>query len=122
MANEEIYQAIELIDKRIAKLTQLKQDFIDEFNLNSQTTLPLPFKHDTTAKRQVARKKPTNKDRIIDLLKAEGPLSRGDIVKKTGIPAGSAAGVFTDKKTFYSKDDKWHLVEEVFTEEQIVEK
>lgn len=123
MANEELYQAIEIIDRRIKSLTQLKQGLIDEFNLIAQTTIPLPLKYDiASAKKRMVSKKPTNKDRIINLLKAEGPLGRGDIVKKTGIPVGSVAGVLTDKNTFISKDEKWHLVSEENKEETIANK
>lgn len=110
MAQEGIMQAIEIIDKRIKTLMNLRQGLVDEFQISSGTeaTPLLPFKsHKIRIKR-----KPTNREVIIKYLQEQGPQSRGEIVKGTSIPAGSVAGIMTDKETFYSKDEKWHLVED----------
>jgi hypothetical protein len=51
------------------------------------------------------------KDAVVQLLKEHGPLTRREIIQKTGFPEGTLSFVLNDKKKFYSKDDKWHLVE-----------
>ncbi len=52
------------------------------------------------------------KDVAVQLLKEHGPLTRREIIQKTGFPEGTISFVLNDKKRFYSKDDKWYLVEE----------
>lgn len=107
----DIEKAIELIDSKIHGLQRVKQTLLDEFGgepaVNKQQT-SLPFR-----RRLIVAKKPeTRKEAIIKLLKEEGPLSRSEIINKSGIPQGTVATVLTDKDTFKSKDNKWYVAED----------
>jgi sulfite reductase alpha subunit-like flavoprotein len=108
MANQEIEKIIEMIDKKIRSLNQAKQILIAEFGLGKAETIP----GISMLKTHVVVKNPTRKDIVSNLIKEQGPLSRKEILEKTGLPKGTIAFVLNDKKRFYSKDVKWHLVEE----------
>jgi hypothetical protein len=54
----------------------------------------------------------TRKQEIFNLLLIKGPLTRREIVEHTGMPRGSAATLYDNKKTFFSKDGKWYLVDD----------
>jgi hypothetical protein len=119
MVQEEIGTAIEIIDKRIKSLKELRDRLADEFgfNGNRERTLPLPFKTPDN-RRKATSAKPTNREVVTKFLKENGPHARKDIATMTGIPVGSVAGVLNDKEHFFSKDAKWHLREEIEEKEE----
>lgn len=113
----DIVKAIQLIDAKIEKLAQAKQTLIELFatgDVETKTTSAMPtaslkpthFTHDTQAPR-VSRKQS-----IVNLLTERGPLSKKDIQAITGMPRGSVSFSLNDKTKFYSRDGKWHLVDD----------
>jgi hypothetical protein len=53
----------------------------------------------------------TRKDALTDYIRANGPTSRGDLVERTGTPAGSVGGCLNDKERFKRLDDgRWDVV------------
>lgn len=100
MMDQDISKIIELIEKKIKALTVTRQTLIDEFG-NGRTEL-IPSLS--------GKKELTRKDAIEKLVREQGPMSRKEIVHKTGFPDGTVAFVLNDKKRFVSKDGKWHIV------------
>jgi hypothetical protein len=113
--DQDIAKIVELIDKKIKALTVTRQTLIAEFGNGKAETTPSLFKLNAGHIEQTT-KKTTRKDGVINLLREQGPMARKDIIAKTGFSAGTIAFVLNDKKTFISKDEKWHLVEQT-TEE-----
>jgi hypothetical protein len=116
MMNQEISRIIEMIDRKIRALTQARQTLIDEFGDGKTELLP-PLRRTTPSLADV-RQQMTRKDAVIKLLRDEGPLSRKEIIDKTGFPEGTIAYVLNDKDVFISMEDKWHLVEETKAESE----
>jgi len=104
----DIKRAIEIIDQRISSLQQIRKMLLDEFGMNEQKPdSPLaPIAVVSTGTE-------TRKQAIARLLRAEGPLSRRDIVAKTSFPLGTIAYVLNDKHTFKrTKGGKWSAISE----------
>lgn len=108
----EIEKAIDLIGRKIAELERAKRTLVEAFGeRNVQTESEL-----VTSSR--SKKKGTRKKAVVKLLREEGPLSRSEIIQKTGFPLGTISTVLNDKSTFHSKESKWYLVEEKIPKEQ----
>jgi hypothetical protein len=112
----EILKAIELIDSKIAGLQRVRQTLLEEFGeksiqANSQLRPPL-FPETRFTRLAPIPAAPTRRDAVIKLLENEGPLSRSEIIDKSGIPKGTVATILNDKKRFISKDHKWRYIGE----------
>lgn len=111
--DQDITKIIELIDKKIKALTVTRQTLIDEFGngrLESFPQLPLmQHRHRETNKKQ------SRKDTVEKLIREQGPMSRKEIVEKSGVPKGTVAYVLNDRNRFVSKGNKWHIKEEATT-------
>ena len=112
----EILKAIELIDNKISGLQRAKQTLLEEFGekpvqVDNQLQPPLfpPSKFTRMAPISTGI---TRRDEIITLLQMEGPLSRSEILDKSGIPKGTVATILNDKNRFASKEGKWYYVGE----------
>lgn len=102
----EIEKAIDLIDRKIAELQRAKRTLFEAFGERSgQAEMEL-----LTSSRS-KKKKDTRKKAIVKMLQEEGPLSRSEIIQKTGFPLGTISTTLNDKDTFNSKDGKWYLIE-----------
>lgn len=107
--DQDISKIIELIEKKIKALTVTRQTLIDEFG-NGRTE-PMPSLSGKVSMANLAQvKELTRKDAVEKLILEQGPMSRKDIVHKTGFPDGTVAFVLNDKKRFISKDGKWHII------------
>jgi hypothetical protein len=111
----EILKAIELIDSKIAGLQRAKQTLLEEFGEKQvqaddhlQSSL-FPTPKFTRQLRPVPLRR---RDVIMQLLREQGPLSRSEILEKSGIPQGTVATILNDKRRFVSKGGKWHYIEE----------
>ena len=105
MMYPDIEKAIQLIDAKILELQKAKQTLIEAFGGNVNLIPNIKVKPQI-----IRRRKHTRKDAVIKLLKNEGPLSRGEILNKSGIPKGTIASILNEKGTFISKDGKWNLI------------
>ena len=111
MMHPDIIKAVDLIDSKISELQRAKQTLLDAFGEQSINHLqPSLFRLKKSVVMGSSRL--TRKDEIKQFLKAEGPLSRSEIIKKSKIPPGTVAMVLKDKNVFISRDGKWSLVEE----------
>ena len=108
MVSGDIKRAVEIIDQRINSLQQIRRMLLDEFGMNDRspdsTLMPTTGAPTGTE---------TRKQAIAKLLKVDGPLSRRDIVARTGFPLGTIAYVLNDKEIFKRrKGGKWSVVSE----------
>lgn len=105
LMTQDINTIIEMIDKKIKSLAQAKKVLLQEFgNGIAQATLTLPHF-------EAEGKTETRKESMIRIIRENGPLARKDIIKTTGFPKGTIAFTLSDKKTFASRNGKWHLKE-----------
>lgn len=108
----DIQKAIELIDRKIAGLQTVRDALISEFgDVHSSSSEKKTSSIPDSPRSSDGPKPPTRKEQIIKLLEVEGPLSRSEIVKKSGIPEGTVANTLNDKVTFESLLGKWRLKE-----------
>ena len=100
----DIVVAIEAIDRRIAKLRELRQQLAEAFGITQKTQVS-------------ANQKPlfakagekTRKEELADFLKEHGSKTRLEIVTQTGIPAGTVSFCLKDKRFAKNRDGEWHL-------------
>jgi len=115
----EIQAAVNLIERRIAKLQQAKDLLIGEFSRNGTAQTD----HAETVRAgqvRVQHQMPllspkTRKAQIRDFILAAGASRRSEIVEKTGIPEGTVSYVLNDDKVFRHIDStgKWDVVKEI---------
>ena len=113
----DMQKAIDLIDHQIAELQRAKRILIEAFGekttqKDSGISPSLLFPHGT---------KGTRRQAILKLFQEEAPLSRAEVVKKSGIPLGTVSTILNDKTTFRNKDGKWYLVETIKEEKETQE-
>jgi hypothetical protein len=96
----EITQAIELLDQKIASLQKLRNQLATEFGQGP-----------TRNARSNGNKRVGRKDQVADFIKAHGPATRAEIIQGTGIPIGTAAYALNDEERFVARDGKWHIKE-----------
>jgi len=112
---QHIQATIDSLERRIAKLSKLKEGLAEEFGeepirssrkgtgktTNLFAALEVPH-HGT--------KPLTSKQRVLEFLDSQGPKFRREIIKEAGIPEGTIAGILVDKKLFVRRDDgRWEL-------------
>jgi hypothetical protein len=110
----DITKAIELIDRRIEGLQRAKQELLNAFgdervsavNGNRPSSQSVPPQKPAQS---FIKKPKTQKDKLIEFLEKEGPHTRGEIVKKTGIPEGTVAALLSEKRGFENHDHKWSV-------------
>jgi hypothetical protein len=96
-------QMIEAVDKRMAKLKQIRALITEEFGdlSNGVSAKPRVKRHNGQLS---GRKK-----QLHDWLKKNGPATRAEIIKGSGLPDGTVGGYLsTEKDLFESRDEKWH--------------
>ena len=104
-------QMLEAVRKRKANLEKIEALILEEFGQPASATaedVPRP-------KRAYKRKhKPgvpelTRRLQIHAWLKANGPASRAEIIKGSGLPDGTVGGYLSSEKDlFENRDGKWH--------------
>lgn len=97
---------LEAIDKRIAKLRQIRAMIIEEFGQ------PVDGSKSTPHLRRNRKRKPRvsggRKAQIHDWLKQNGPATRSEIIKGTGLPDGTVGGYLSsEKELFENREGKW---------------
>lgn len=105
----DIQKAINLIDRKITGLQRAKQALLDEFEDGNTSTDQNKMSARSVSSHHPGKPKTTQKMRLIKLLQAESPLTRVEIVEKSGIPKGTIASLLNDKETFEGQDGKWQL-------------
>jgi len=121
MLPSEIEKAIELIDSKIDDLKQAKKTLLEAFGEKTIT----PQKSSSMVRTNPPKpqlKRISRKDAVIKLIKKEGPLSRSQIIEKSGIPEGTVSYLLNDKTTFIGDNGRWNLVEIVHKEKEEIEK
>lgn len=109
MMNTELEKIIFQIDKKIKALEQAKKVLHDEFGEHRSVIMQASFAESDGIEKGTSTKKKSRKQAIVDLIIQEGPLTRAEIVSKTGLPLGTIAFVLNDKRTFYNEGGKWNL-------------
>ena len=120
-------QMVQELDRRIAKLQEIRRLIIEEFGnvevheAPRHATLPNssgtegrksrnqnPERASTTGNLFAAIGK-GRKHEIFDWLKVNGPASRAEIIKGTGFPPGTVGfNLSKDPDLFESREGKWH--------------
>lgn len=118
--DQDISKIVELIDKKIKALTVTRQTLIAEFGNGKSEPTPSLFKQVNMEHLEQEVKKVTRKDAVEKLIREYGPMSRKEIVKKSGFPIGTIAFVLNDENRFISKDGKWHVVKESQEEPEVI--
>jgi hypothetical protein len=109
-------KAINLIDHQILELQKARRILVEAFGEKGSSSgsrdlnRPLPFSRKTES---------TRKQAIIKLLQEQGPLTRSEILQKSGFPLGTISTYLNDKTVFKSKEGKWHLIESIKEEKEI---
>jgi hypothetical protein len=124
MINPDIDKAIQVIDSKIEELQKAKKILMDLFGSNINN-----FKASISSQSQISRPNlvvrrasPTRKEALIKLLQDEGPLSRSEIFKRSGMPKGTVAYLLNNRDIFFAKNGRWHLVEKGTDETEEKEK
>ena len=100
----DIVGAIEIIDGRIATLSELRKQLAEEFGIAQKTHVSVNQK---TLCDKAGEK--TRKEQLTEFLKAHGPKTRMEIINQTGIPAGTVSFCLKDKQFAKNGEGKWHL-------------
>jgi len=123
MADQDILQAIRIIDDKIASLQDARDRLASAFGV---TTPPVP---DVTARtatvsptqnlspivklnaeRQMAPR--GRKEQLAEFLRTHGPMPRAEIIEKAGLPEGTVSYCLGDKRFFVQVDDgSWDITE-----------
>jgi len=108
----DIKRAIEIIEQRIQSLQQIKEMLTTEFFGDDTSTALGPktvaIAIQGGAPKVVVGEQKTRKQALVGFLSENGPTTRGDILRKTGLPRGTIAFLLNDKNTFSRRDDgKW---------------
>jgi len=107
----EIEKTIELIDLKIMGLQKAKLTLLEAFGEKTEDIKHQPSLFPIAKKNPVKKSTPIRKNELIKFLRMEGPLARSEILKRSGIPQGTVAGLLLDRDTFKSKDKKWYVIE-----------
>jgi hypothetical protein len=103
-------QMLEAVDKRLAKLQQIRLLIVEEFGETTSNGNGAIVKR--AGRRSKAALLPNGtgrKTQLHDWLKKNGPATRGDIVKNSGLPEGTISGYLsTEKNLFENRDGKYH--------------
>ena len=102
--DRDIVGAIEIIDGRIARLGELRKQLAEEFGIAQKT-------HVSSNQKPLFGKagEKSRKEQLADYLEANGPKTRMEIVKQTGIPPGTVSFCLKDKRFAKNGDGKWDL-------------
>lgn len=103
---EEINRIIELIDYKIKELTHAKKVLIEQFGIKRNESVKTQF---STSEGGEETKPPTRRAGIIAAFEKHGPMSKKELIEKTGFPRGTVAFTLNDKETFEPKEGKWYL-------------
>lgn len=101
---------LEAIDKRIAKLQQIRALIIEEFGQQPNT---IPDRKRIMRKRNasVEPKSKGRKGEIHEWLSQNGPSTRAEIIKGTGLPQGTVGGYLSSESDlFENRDGKWNAL------------
>ena len=101
--DRDIVGAIEIIDGRIARLSELRKQLAEEFGIAQKT-------HVSSNQKSLFEKSggKTRKEELADYL-SNGPKTRMAIVEQTGIPPGTVSFCLKDKRFAKNGDGKWDL-------------
>jgi hypothetical protein len=109
--NPEIEKAIELIDQKIMGLQKAKLTLLEAFGEKSEDIKHQASLFPVIKRNTVKKSTPTRREELAEFLKLEGPLTRTEIFKRSGIPQGTVSTLLLDKATFKSKDGKWYAIQ-----------
>lgn len=114
MADTDILQAIRIIDEKIASLKEARDRLASAFgvgddpqSIQRKTVSSIISPVSATRKSAVATQTPNGsyqpserKIQLAEFLRTNGPMSRVDIVDKSGIPEGTVSYCLNDKRFF----------------------
>jgi hypothetical protein len=116
--NPEIEKAIELIDQKIMGLQKAKLTLLEAFGEKSEDMKHQASLFPAIKRNTPKRSSPTRRDELANFLKAEGPLTRTEIFKRSGIPQGTVSTLLLDKASFKSRDGKWYAIQKEQTQSE----
>lgn len=113
---ETMRKAVKAIDDQIVKFQRLRAELMQSFLGGSAEAQDYAMVRETQAvpdgqTQMLFAKRPNRKQQLAILLKRDGPLSRQDIVAKTGISKHTVNASLADKK-FFRRDNGglWYAV------------
>jgi hypothetical protein len=101
---------LDAIDKRIAKLKQIRSLIVEEFGQPMNGSMPKPTRRTRKRISRSAGNARTGgrKAQIYDWLKQNGPATRAEVIKGTGLPPGTVGGYLSaEKELFENHSGKW---------------
>lgn len=122
----EILQAIQIIDAKIASLREARDRLALAFGIsvngNSHSQAPPRFEEEPRTGQPAlatdcppARSRGTfkgRKEELANFILKSGPMTRTELVEKSGIPEGTVSYCLSDKRFFdQSEDGTWHITE-----------
>ena len=121
MADNDVLQAIQIIDNKIASLQEARNQLAHAFgielkasaNVAVSATVVRAASHSTTqpSPNGNGHKAPTGrKVELAKFLLTHGPASRVDIIDKAGLPEGTVSYCLSDKRFFVQgSDGNWNI-------------
>jgi hypothetical protein len=100
----------ELNKQRLADLIRKRAELLEKSNNGTS-----PAISKKTAPAMESKTPPPAAQKLLDFLKANGPISRGVIIEKSGMPRGTIAYLLTTfkKRLFKRKSDgRWEAIQE----------
>jgi hypothetical protein len=100
---------LETIDKRIAKLQQIRALIVEEFGQPNGASLQRERRQAVRQPKTNSNGEPSRKQQIHNWLAAHGPASRSEVIAGTGLPDGTVGGYLSaEKGLFENRDGKWY--------------
>ncbi|MGA3024030.1 MAG: hypothetical protein ABSF98_04600 [Bryobacteraceae bacterium] len=102
-------QMLETVDKRLAKLQQVRALILEEFGESSNGASRKIARKPQVAPAPSVVRKTQRKIQLHEWLKSNGPSTRAEIIAGTRFPEGTIGGYLsTEKDLFENRDGKWH--------------
>src|SRR5207253_2451268 len=116
MADNDILQAIQIIDNKIASLQKARDQLANAFGIEGNSRTPSnggSALHHAAPAQPSGNGQPTGrKVELAKFLAASGPISRATIIEKSGLPEGTISYCLNDKRFFQQlPDGNWAVTE-----------
>lgn len=114
----DIQQAIRIIDAKIASLQEARDRLAMAFGIN-EPTIQIPLRPLTNRSGEIpatqsnGHVKPSGRKlQLAEFIQQHGPMARGEIIEKAGMPEGTVAYCLNDKDFFQQAENgTWDITE-----------
>jgi len=106
----QIKQVVEILDKRIAHLQNMKRMFVEEFGPQGASAVAVATRPTPRANGN-GNGNQTRKDQLTKFLTDNGPSKRAKIIAESGMPRGTIASLLSKDGFVRRSDGKWQVDE-----------